>query len=43
LPESTVSTASAVHPLLDLWLERRLIIEENVEVGTPSEEKMKAS
>jgi hypothetical protein len=42
-PESTASTISTVHLLLDSWLGWRLIIEENVEVGIPSEEKVKAS
>jgi hypothetical protein len=43
LPESTASTISTVYLLLDSWLGWRLIIEENVEVGIPSEEKVKAS
>jgi hypothetical protein len=42
-PESTASTISTAYLLLDSWLGWRLIIEENVEIGIPSEEKVKAS
>jgi hypothetical protein len=43
LPESTASTISTVYLLLDSWLGWRLIIEEDVEVSPPSEEKAKTS
>jgi hypothetical protein len=43
LPESTASTISTVYLLLDSWHGWRLIIEEDVEAGIPSEEKVKAS
>jgi hypothetical protein len=43
LPEGTASTTPSDQLLLDSWLEWRLTIEENGEVGTLFEEKVKAS